>query len=214
MHNGPSPYDLVVSLGKNCQPAYQIRRYTGVQRAQVFDWCMTPDSALTQVIRHGFSGWFDPDQLIPHSDGAYKHRESGVVFLHEFNSFPDFASGYAASAPRIEQLIFRWLDLVTSDKNVLFVRIHAEEPHVPSTAADLVRSLVETSSLGFDLLYLVSPEIFDPTWQVEGVTFRPHRRHGPDQDWRGHNADWDAYFAEMGIPKQPDLALGNAAKAV
>jgi hypothetical protein len=114
-----------------------------------------------------------------------------------------------ANEARMTQLVLRWLYLVNTDQTVLFVRQHGDEPDIKASAAALVDTPVSCTSLTFDLLYLVPTAAYDPTWQVEGVTFKPHRHYGPDKDWRGYEEDWDAYFASFGIPKTPALALGK-----
>jgi len=208
-----TPYDLIVSLGANCQPAHHIRRVTGTKTAQIFDWCVTPDRALCHAIRNGFDNWFDPECLVPHGDGGYLHKETKVFFLHEFAQHPDFETGYSANAERIERRILRWHSLAGSGKRVLFIRQHVSETSARKAAAALVAALVASTNLSFDLLYLVKPAMRLPFWKMRGVTFRHNRPKGPDEDWRGYDSDWDAHFASMGVAKLDDLGLGNADKS-
>ncbi|MGH6951688.1 MAG: hypothetical protein ACREH4_12495 [Vitreimonas sp.] len=49
-------FDDVVSLGRACQPTYQIRRVLGITTAHVVDWIITPDAALQTLIGSRLDG--------------------------------------------------------------------------------------------------------------------------------------------------------------
>jgi hypothetical protein len=186
----------VISLGRGCQPAYQIRRITGETAAHVFDWIITPDYALLQSIRYGLSGWFDADRLRPMDDGTIEDHFLGARFLHEFQGPGDFAEKHARHAARIAHLVARWQSLMESRQNVLFVRQHFERDDMVATADELFRSLTEAApQLKFRILYLVEPSRFDDRSVVEGVTFRALHQTAP-YDWRGDDACWDRLLAE------------------
>ena len=194
-------FDHVVSLGCSCQAAYHVRRYTGVHHTLPFDWVGTPDPGLRFAIRTGLDGWFDAAQFKPDPTGGYRHQVTGMRFLHAFEKHLTFAEGHAAKSARMAQLLLRWFDLISSGQNVLFIREHGDEADPQVSARLLVETLLESVSVGFELLYLVPAARFDASWRMDGVKFVPHRKFGPDHEWFGYIDDWDGYFAALGVAK-------------
>ena len=55
-------YDNYVSLGSNCEAAFQLRRLRGRDVALVFNWLVTPIDALVSV-RPDFAGVYAKENL-------------------------------------------------------------------------------------------------------------------------------------------------------
>lgn len=53
-----SHYKQIVSLGRGCQPAHQIRRLNYGAVAHVFDWIVTTDLGLVDFIASDLEGFF------------------------------------------------------------------------------------------------------------------------------------------------------------
>jgi hypothetical protein len=200
-------FDRVVSLGRSCQPAFQIRRYTGIEDAQLLDWVVTPDSALCHVLANSFEGWFQKDRLdfVPGSHAV--DRVSGVRFLHEFDKAESLDEGHRQHAGRMARLLFRWRALMISGERLLFVRSHFDEPDVLACARRLVEVLQQSTSNPFEVLYLVPPVVFDPSHRIAGVTFAALDPKPEGFDWKGDNAAWDRVLAEVGAPPLGKRAL-------
>lgn len=211
-------FDRAVSLGRSCQAAWHIRRTNGFKHTLPFDWVGTPDHAVRTCIATHLAGWFDKDLLFPDPTGGFRNSRTGVRFLHAFDKHPSFEAGYAANKDRMETLVWRWLDLIASDERVLFVRQHGDEPDPVKSASLLVETLLQSVNVTFEVLYLVPPERFDPRWRLDGVTFVPHRKLGPDNDWRGHLDEWAGWFRDKGFqpavwPPVPVPAVSKAEAA-
>ena len=188
-------FDTVISLGRGCQPAYQIRRALKITEARVWDWVITPDPSLVTAIRSGLAHYFDRDTLILSADGSRLDRDSGVSFLHEFPKDHDFDLCHAKHAARVALLKQRWTALMASAARVLFVRQHGWSPD-PAGQAEILRQTLRDAApdLRFCLLYLVEPARFDPGWAAQDILFLPLTQAAP-YDWRGDNAAWDRLLA-------------------
>jgi hypothetical protein len=56
-------FDTIISLGGSCETARHIRRRFGIDRAQVFDWWITPFNAVIDLFDNDFDGLFDPANI-------------------------------------------------------------------------------------------------------------------------------------------------------
>jgi hypothetical protein len=116
-------YYKVVSLGRACDIAYQIRRHFGQTEAYPFDWLITPIDGLIKIIRSDFSGFLDRDQLIV-KDGQVVHRDTDVIFVHDFEEaeVDKLDELLPAIAEKYARRIDRWRKVIHSHEPILFVR--------------------------------------------------------------------------------------------
>jgi len=200
----PGPYREIVSLGRACQPAYQVRHRLGVTRAHVFDWVVTTDSGLRHHIDTRLAGFFSPDHLIADDEGLVRDRTTGTTFLHEFPPDTDPGISMTKAAPRIAALVDRWLALLASRQFVLFIRQHAWDPDALTSAEALVTSLCHAAPrLRFRLLYLTSPDRFQQAPDRPELLHRVLAQPDPP-DWRGDGAAWGRLLDEaITLPRPP-----------
>jgi hypothetical protein len=194
------PYTQIISLGRACQPRYQLRRMRGTVDAYPFDWIITPDAGLRAVIADRMVGFMDPQYLQRGPDGVVRDIRHDIRFLHEFPQTAPLEAGLAQHGQRYVNLVRRWHVLMTADQKVLFVRQHAGADDNAGTAGLLAETLGRAApALDFDLLYLTEPDQFDPEWRVPRTIFRPLPQ-SPTGRWEGDDAVWDALLAGVGMP--------------
>jgi hypothetical protein len=185
----PHNYDQVVSLGRGCQPAHQIRRlHTGAQ-AHVFDWIITPDAALVDLIAADLEGFFARDRLEMGPENCIIDGVTDARFLHEFPEGHDFPAQYEKNAGRYTMLVQRWRSLLASKQRVLFVRQHAWNADARATAIRLRDTIAaKAPHLTFSLLYLTEADEDD--WGEDRIVNR--RLHQPEPYiWTGDDAAWE-----------------------
>ena len=184
-------YPLTVSLGRGCQPAYQIRRVLGISRAQVFDWILTLDAGLAALIESNLEGFFARDRLGPDPEGRIIDLPTGTKFFHEFPVGCDFYAKHAEHAGRYAMLAERWLGLLRSRGPVLFVRQHGWDPDPRATAARLRQAIgMRAPRLRFAILYLTGDPADEAPWGLNGVINR-HLPQPEPYDWRGDDVAWE-----------------------
>ena len=194
------PYTQIISLGRACQPRYQLRRMRGTGDAYPFDWIITPDDGLCSVIADRLAGLMDPQYLQRGADGVVKDTRHDIRFLHEFPPGQPIEAGLAQHGARYVNLGRKWQTLMASDQRVLFVRQLAWNEDIAMTAARLVGTLEQAApALDFDLLYLTEPDLHDPARRAPRTIFRPLAQ-SPDARWEGDDAVWDALLTEVGMP--------------
>ena len=200
-------YDQVVSLGRGCQPAHQIRRILQTDAAHIFDWIVTTDHGLATLIASDLDGFFDRGGLVMGPEGCIVDRVTETQFLHEFPEASDFETQYATHQGRFAMLAERWRALLASTQAVLFVRQHGWEP-VARTSALRLRDAIRRRAprLRFAILYLTSEA--SEHWGEPQIINR-HLPQPAPYDWRGDDAAWERLLAEAlasAPPSQPEPA--------
>jgi hypothetical protein len=206
----PDAYDEIVSLGRSCQTAYQLRRHLGVDRAQVFDWIVTGDPGLLSHIETNLTGFFSLETLITDAKGIVRDARTNTSFPHDFPPGADFATTHANHAPRFAALVQRWQELMASDHRVLFIRQHGWTRQPLLSADRLVQTLRSAAPrLPFRLLYLTAPDLFQPAPDRPDLLHRPLPQPDPP-DWHGLDAPWQAHLVDAlrQPPPNPDGSAG------
>lgn len=182
-------YDQIVSLGRGCQPAHQIRRLHAEAQAHVFDWIVTPDAGLVQSIATDLDAFFARDRLVMGPEDCIVDRVTDARFLHEFPTGEDFDAQYQKHVGRYEMLAERWRNLLASRQSVLFVRQHAWDSDLRATAIRLRDTIaLKAPHLSFSLLYLSAAHEED--WREEGIMNSFLRQPEP-YVWTGDDAVWE-----------------------
>jgi hypothetical protein len=197
-------YGQIVSLGRACQPAYQLRRLTGSDSAHVFDWIITTDAGLIHWIESDLRGFFARDRLVADQSGVVIDEATETQFVHEFPPEAEFDAAYEANSGRFAMLVDRWRDLMASDQRVLFVRQHAWGNDARTSALRLRAAIAARAPrLRFDLLYLTPDEQGD--WREPGIINRFLRQPEP-YEWTGDNNAWGEV---LGYPPPAAPMLGR-----
>jgi len=139
--------DLVISLGTNCEIAFNIRNTFGTERAYPFDWWITPIQSVAAIVRDGFALEVNPNNLF-HAGvmPSIVNRKYGLLHHHDFGRLsPDAADEswkamIPAVADKYRALGERFFYDVARAGTVLFI-INGDGGHRAYTAS---RPLDET----------------------------------------------------------------------
>ncbi len=80
------PATAIVSLGRSCATAYNVRRHYNFGSAFPFDWWWAPESAMPRVLERLDADYiYDPAMLeLTEGNGSVRHRELRILLHHEF----------------------------------------------------------------------------------------------------------------------------------
>jgi hypothetical protein len=201
-------YDHVVSLGRGCQPAHQIRRIRGIETAHVFDWIVTTDRGLVAHITSNLDGFFARSTLVHGPQGCVIDRATGTQFLHEFPTASDFDAKHAEHVERFAHLVERWRAMLASRQRVLFVRQHGWDEDTRGSAVRLREAIAQQApGLRFAILYLTACPDDDHPWGEARIINRCLTRPEP-YDWRGDDAAWQRLLDEAGASVEKSAQPG------
>ena len=200
------PFDLCVGLGQHCESTYQIRRITGQETAQFFDWLEIDLVFVRQALETNFRGLLKPGRMALTTDGQGAiDLDAGIEFYHEFHAHPDAELTLAdieeqlpAVRKKLEFLADRWRDLVASPARVLYVR---QDANGVETAADLERlqTTLRERYPGHDFAILwlrrTVPEDLDKLPKAVACREIPLL----EGRWQGDDRAWDELFATLPV---------------
>ncbi|MFF2964542.1 DUF1796 family putative cysteine peptidase [Streptomyces sp. NPDC057963] len=201
-----APFDLCVGLGQHCESTYQIRRITGQETAQFFDWLEIDLVFVRQALDTDFRGLLKPGRMALTTDGQGAiDLDASIELYHEFHAQPgaeltlaDVEEQLPAVREKLEFLAGRWRELVASPARVLYVR---QDANGVETAADLERlqTTLRERYPGHDFAILwlrrTAPEELDKL--PPGVACRELPLL--EGRWQGDDRAWDEMFAALPV---------------
>lgn len=199
-------FDNYVSLGHNCEGAFQVRRLLGRDVAYYFNWLVTPLDALVEVLRADFAGAYDWPNLKPTRDvGMILDEAYGMKYHSAFRKElggrlegPRFREIHVESAAKYAMLADRFRDLARSPNRVLYVVKTAHE-----TARDKAVELRDILAArypdhDFRIALLQTEDRQEPDWAEDRIHNRYLARFAdPSRANDGHVPSWDRVFAEF-----------------
>ncbi len=175
-------FDEYVSLGYNCEVAFQLRRIQGFDNAHFFNWNITEPEQLAAVLDADFAGVMD--DTTPHNglmrDGRYGFHFHG-------------AGSKSADRGKADHLISKFRN--TQRRRCYFLTVHRDISQ--PLLASICRGLYRIAGAHFSLV------LVRRNGEVQGLRYaRVVEREvaflaDPNATDRGDIAGWNALFAEF-----------------
>ena len=214
----------VISMGGHCTTRYQIERYLrchypGLSYPSFFwDWLFLGGSeGVAWCLENDFDldrQDFYVDVSQPGGELFFRHRPSGLAFLHDFgggyHSEEEALDGFERESrntlDKYSFLASRTRHLINSGIPLTFLYLgrmslaNAERISVAVSANKGAGSLVNVLQVGQESMSLNNSSV--PTFFVDDLsTSKPAQ-----QQWQGCDSDWDKVFASLGeSPRFVDL---------
>ncbi|MBW6397505.1 papain-like cysteine peptidase [Roseomonas sp. HJA6] len=208
-----SSIDHLVSLGRACETAYNLRRHYGFATAYPFDWWISTTEGAARFIRDGDAeALYRQEDLSVSADGdAVGNARYGIRLQHEFPRdrrlegrpvVADWADHLEAPRKRTAHLARRFFGLAATARNIVFVRAIA--PRDTNGAA--VAALLEALDMRFTAAR-VAVVLVNYRGQVPAAhpVHRLSVARPAGADWRGDSGAWDAALATLGLRMTPGL---------
>jgi len=204
-------YSRFVSLGRTCECAHQIRRFTGIESAFYFDWLGTPHEGLVRALRSRFSGCFLKENLAI-SDGGVTVRDSRtqISYRHNFSKLAGtliidpqaIDREYQEQQEKMDFLARRWFETLEKEA-ILFIRHDTPSVQQALELYDVLAEQVPSRDVSLLIiaphgheLGMKHPRIFIETCDIST---------GPGA-WRGDDTVWNnilcKYWHEDGATRQ------------
>ncbi len=194
-----------VSLGFNCEVAFQMRRVLGRDSSSFFSWNITPLAALSSLLDSRFAGILQPGNLSDHGDGVLVRDAShGYSFHSPFatpnpHDDPAFAGKLAEFRVKVGYLLDKFAAIAASGEPVAYFH-RTEEPDARAIGEHLMELLgrYHGEVRNFVLVLIQPQDRQEPDWATPRLANRYLRRLAPFDDAPdGHVQSWDRIFAEF-----------------
>ena len=211
-------YSEYISLGYNCEAAFQIRRILGHDSSSFFSWNVTTLPQLMALLEHRFEGILLDDHIGPHGGGLLTDEGYGYKFHSPFASAdykadPDYDSKLGRYRDRTAHLVAKFLrDRGPTESTAYFYKAEGQSSgeevrHAARRVHSLLAGLHGASP--FVLVILQHRDFWEDPWDEPGIFNRYLRRLAPfDDATDGHAQSWDAVFREF--PHQEPLRFALA----
>ena len=122
-------YGKVISLGTSCRPAYHLKMQKIRTEAYPFDWNITPENSLFDILKNDFKDYFDQNFLeISSIKEKDKFRVIATnlkyknIFWHDFTKKEFSPEEFKKVKDKYDRRIKRFHNVVNSGENILFIR--------------------------------------------------------------------------------------------
>jgi Putative papain-like cysteine peptidase (DUF1796) len=196
-----------VSLGWNCEAAYQFRRVVGSDRSSFFNWTYCNFKSMINIIDNDFNNLLQWENICPSGVMIYDRANDiafhGAVFHGtDRGKFVELAKYHLASLQsKTAYLIGKWRKLTKSNT---FATYYIKLPDLDDrrSAAGALRDTMKTKypDHKFRIVVLGSLENAksEPEWGEPEIYNRYLERFAPDDDPAAGDArSWDRIFAEF-----------------
>lgn len=207
-------FDRYVSLGRDCEVGFQLKRVRGAQESGFFNWNFTDPAALISLLRSDFSGILQEKNLSIHGSGALIKDSSHDYFLHHefdlslFKNAPDFAVKLKLLQEKFRFFVESFRRNAQSPEVTAYF-LKCEEPGAKDIALTVQSELLRYHQNNpFTLIVLQTIDKAEEDWGISGIHNRYMKRFAPHNDaLDGHVPSWDNVFREF--PHRQPLLLAN-----
>ncbi|MEK8128699.1 DUF1796 family putative cysteine peptidase [Paenibacillus filicis] len=208
------PYKSYISLGANCQVAYQLSRLGLRQASGPLDW-FTSESVpgLVRLLQHRFKGLMTfRNMRVVDRIGENFVVEDPVYDIISYHDFPVYQQNWWDAYPAFKQKLERrvnrfWQTL--QHKPILFIRTET----TIEEAQQIKAALNTLMHGGFRLLIVNShtypnSEIVDEEWALKDVCCVTVPR---GHDWRGSDGAWNRVMSGFTVQKSQAMSAWHNA---
>ena len=207
-----------VSLGNNCEVAFQFRRVLQGDSSSFFSWNVTELPALSSLLQSRFSGILDWSKINCRSDAELIDDPSHNYKFHSpFRNIQDKPDEVINAAQvdykhKVDHLLSKFYQQGKENSRILYIYKHdglQVGKELQGLLANIVASLTDVAGYGNFLLVVVQhEERREPDWGDTVLKNRYMKRLAPWSDATdGHVLSWDAVFREF--PHSAGLTLAN-----
>lgn len=190
------PYYPIISLGINCQPAYQMRLHGLRYEAYPFDWIICPFTALITLIENKFEHFLEPKYLILVKNEKEKcilNTFYGIKFVHDFRLDESFMEDYEKVYEIYSRRIERFYQRMNESSRALMIR-----RKITKIEAQQLKEVLQKLFPKNDFLIIAidnSAEI-KTDWQINGI-INWYMSITPAQTWKGDTSLWTELFSVL-----------------
>lgn len=195
-------YGRVISLGGQCQVAYQLKENHKRSESFPFDWIQSTFEGVYQFILEEGKNFLSKDHLVfAGNKGNYvQDPYYQMLFLHDFESPSDFMKEYDFIKAKYDRRVNRFFQALNSEAPVLLIRLG-----ITREQAALLSELIHTKypRLNYTILALDHTEEIRENWNIKRVINLYLLQEDP-HNWLGDHEDWKRILSQFHIEQKDE----------
>lgn len=211
-------FDQYVSLGANCEVAFQFRRVLGKDFSSFFQWNVTLQEPLKNLLSSRFSGIAKRNMLRYPGSGTLVEDLSYNYHFHWAGSLEGFPGDtpdelFEENERKLQYLADKFIRNLQSTNRMAFFYALREPVVDYSFFSDILKILDSLAERRLDAAFIVLSTVDKSELPADALIeprlyFRNLRRFAPWEDATdGHVLSWDAVFREF--PHNEEMRLAG-----
>jgi Putative papain-like cysteine peptidase (DUF1796) len=188
------PYYPIISLGLNCQAAYQLRIHGLRYEAFPFDWIICPFDALIALLEDHFEHFLDPQYLEFINTETNKYvlnKYYDIKFVHDFKLNDNFMADYDEVQCTYCRRIERFYQRMKESSRALLIRRKITKSQALQLKNVLEKQFLHTKFL---ILAVDNSQEIKKDWEIENV-YNYFMPIVAGQTWKGDSKMWEELFS-------------------
>lgn len=190
---------IFISLGRNCECAFQLQRTNLKKASYPFDWMFSHNFDVVQsLIKNKFKDFIKFENLKVTRKIQYvaNLKLDGIVHNHDFPPNKPMSESFVGFEDKYNRRIKRFYQALDSGKPIYFIRVGATKEQAKSFCRMIKK---EFPHLIFNLIVLNDSPDFKKHWNESNI----HNFHRPEKEagvtWQGNDARWNKIFKKINI---------------
>lgn len=192
------PYYPIISLGFNCQVAYQLRLYGLRYEAYPFDWIICPFNAVIKLIEDDFKYFLDPQYLkFIHTENQ-KHILNtyyDIKFLHDFRLSESFMEDYESVKETYTRRIERFYQKMNESSPALLIRKKINQEESLQLKQVLSNKFPHSN---FTIIAVDNNHQIMTNWNIPQI-INYYMPQAAELTWKGDPKLWEQLFLKLNL---------------
>jgi Putative papain-like cysteine peptidase (DUF1796) len=202
-----------ISLGENCEVAFQFRRVLQLDHSSFFSWNVTRIAALTSLLSNNFSDILKAENLRYEGNGTLVRDLSHDYHFHWIgDNFEEIkkesSSSLKLQREKSKHLIEKFREMISNDQSKALFYATDEVDIYPKIKVINDTLIHHFSANNFKIIVVQDRKFLGPEWKHNTLANRYVSRRAPWADATdGHVKSWDTIFQEF--PHREGLTLSG-----
>ena len=195
-------YGHYISLGTNCEVAFQFRRVLQRDSSSFFSWNVTSSSSLLSLFRADFQSILSANNISQHGDGGLCLDASHGYLFHSPFACPNplddprFEASLASHRQKVNYLIEKLYESAKGDERIAYF-YKTDEIEAKKVFTDLRNEMLRfhNGRDNFVIVAVLPQTLAEPDWKEDGIDNCYIKRFAPVDDASdAHVSTWDKIF--------------------
>lgn len=190
---------FIVSLGKDCEIATQIKRLNLRKKSGPLDWLIVPEESLIKLFEKDFKNFASLENLEFENPPIVKvkDKEYNIEFLHNFHISSMIGYYHKEFMKTLDRRVERLIFQLKNSKDILLIK--KEGTLINTKKINEILKKIRNNK-PYHLIAIGHTNEFKTNWNIENVS-NFHTPKDKNDNWQGDNNFWDKILKDVTLNK-------------